>query len=72
MTIENKVRAYAGIFILVSLVMYLYVSPYWLWVTAFIGASLLQSAFTGICPLAILLKKSCCGCCSSSTDEAQK
>jgi hypothetical protein len=31
-------------------------SHYWLWFTAFVGANLLQSAFTGFCPLAIVLK----------------
>jgi hypothetical protein len=32
-------------------------NPYWLWFTAFVGANLLQSAFTGFCPLAKVLKK---------------
>jgi hypothetical protein len=30
--------------------------PYWLWLTAFVGANMLQSAFTGFCPLAMVLK----------------
>ncbi len=72
MTVENKIRAFAGIFILVSLVLYLYESPYWLFFTAFVGANLLQSAFTGFCPLEIILKK--CGtkgggCCCSGEDK---
>lgn len=57
MTIERIVLAFAGTFILVSLGLAYYVSPYWLWFTAFIGVNLLQSAFTGFCPLAIILKK---------------
>jgi hypothetical protein len=32
-------------------------SHYWLWLTAFVGANLLQASFTGFCPLAIALKK---------------
>jgi hypothetical protein len=74
MTVENKIRAFAGIFILVSLVLYLYVSPYWLFFTAFVGANLLQSAFTGFCPLEIILKR--CGknggsCCCGGTPSGK-
>jgi hypothetical protein len=43
--------------ILVSVLLAFYVSPYWLALTAFVGLNLLQSAFTGFCPLAIILKK---------------
>ena len=57
MTIERIVLAAAGFFILVSLGLAHYVSLNWLWFTAFVGANLLQSAFTGFCPLAIILKK---------------
>jgi hypothetical protein len=57
MTIERIVFAVAGFFILLSLVLAHYVNPNWLWFTAFVGANLLQSAFTGFCPLALILKK---------------
>jgi len=57
MTIERIVLAFAGTAILLSLGLAHYVSPYWLWLTAFVGFNLLQSAFTGFCPLAIILKK---------------
>lgn len=57
MTIENKVRAFAGTFILVSLALAHFHSPYWLWFTAFVGANLLQSSFTKFCPLEIILRK---------------
>lgn len=57
MSIENKIRAFAGIFILVSLVLAHFHSPNWLWLTAFVGANLLQSSFTKFCPLEIILKK---------------
>ena len=56
MTIDRLVVAFAGAFILISLLLYLVHSHYWLWFTAFVGANLLQSAFTGFCPLAKILK----------------
>lgn len=56
MTIDRLVLAFAGSFILISLLLSVVHSPYWLWFTAFVGANLLQSAFTGFCPLAIILK----------------
>ncbi len=57
MTLDRLVLAFAGSFILLSLLLAHYHSSYWLWFTAFVGANLLQSAFTGFCPLAIILKK---------------
>ncbi|MFI3156723.1 MAG: DUF2892 domain-containing protein [Methylococcaceae bacterium] len=57
MTIDRVVLAVAGSFILISLLLAHYHSELWLWFTAFVGANLLQSAFTGFCPMAILLKK---------------
>ncbi len=57
MSIDRIVLAAAGAFILLSLLLAHYHSPYWLWFTAFVGANLLQSAFTGFCPLATILKK---------------
>ncbi len=57
MTIERWVLAVAGTFILISVGLAVLHSLNWLWFTAFVGANLLQSAFTGFCPMAILLKK---------------
>ncbi|EGV16462.1 YgaP family membrane protein [Thiocapsa marina] len=57
MSIERIVFAVAGAFILISLLLAHYVSPYWMWFTAFVGLNLFQSAFTGFCPLALILKK---------------
>jgi hypothetical protein len=57
MSIDRIVLAFAGLMILLSLLLGIYVSPYWFWFTAFVGANLLQSAFTGLCPLALILKK---------------
>ncbi|MCM2309941.1 MAG: DUF2892 domain-containing protein [Steroidobacteraceae bacterium] len=57
MSIDRFVLAFAGFMILASLLLGVYVSPYWLWFTAFVGANLLQSAFSGFCPLAVILRK---------------
>ncbi|WP_295434542.1 DUF2892 domain-containing protein [uncultured Thiodictyon sp.] len=57
MSIERFVLAFAGSVILLSLLLAVYVNIHWLWFTAFVGANLLQSAFTGFCPLATILKK---------------
>jgi Protein of unknown function (DUF2892) len=57
MSIDRLVIAVAGSFILISLLLAHYHSENWLWFTAFVGANLLQSAFTGFCPMAIILKK---------------
>lgn len=56
MSIDRLVMAFAGSFILISLVLAHYHSPYWLWFTAFVGANILQASFTGFCPLAMILK----------------
>lgn len=57
MSIESKIRAFAGSVILISLGLAHFYSPYFLWVTAFVGANLFQSSFTKVCPLRNVLKK---------------
>jgi hypothetical protein len=57
MSIDRMVMAFAGAVILVSILLSLVYSLYWLILTAFVGANLFQAAFTGFCPLAIILKK---------------
>jgi len=57
MTIERWVMAVAGTFILISVNLAVFYSINWLWFTGFVGLNLLQAAFTGFCPLAIILKK---------------
>ncbi len=57
MTMENAIRAIAGTFILISLALALWVSKYWLLFTAFVGANLLQSAFTHWCLMEKILRK---------------
>jgi hypothetical protein len=57
MTLENSIRMMAGLMILLSLVLYYFVSPYWLFLTAFVGLNLLQSSMTRFCPAEIIFKK---------------
>ena len=57
MTVDRAVLAFAGIMVLVSLLLTYFVHPGFVWLTAFIAANLFQSAFTGICPAAMLFKK---------------
>ena len=57
--LERTLRGIAGAFLLISLLLAHYLSPNWLWFSAFIGANLLQSAFTNWCPMMTILNK--CG-----------
>jgi hypothetical protein len=57
MTVERVVHAFAGTMVLLSLALAQLVSPWFLALTAFVGANLLQSAFTRFCPLAIILRR---------------
>ena len=62
MTVERLIRIFAGFFVLASLALGVeaspvFVSAHFLWVTAFVGANLLQTAFTRFCPLASLLRR---------------
>jgi hypothetical protein len=57
MTIDRAVTALAGFMVLLSVALGYFVSPNWYWLTAFIGANLMQSAFTGFCPAAIIFRK---------------
>ena len=57
MTLDRFVLAFAGLMTLASVVLTVYVSPYFIWLTVFIGANLVQSAFTGFCPAAMVFKK---------------
>ncbi len=57
MTVTRALHAIAGTFILVSLLLAHFVSPHFLWFTAFVGANLLQSAFTNWCLMVTILRK---------------
>jgi len=56
MNIDRAVMAFAGFVVLASLALAHYVSPNWLWLTAFVGLNLLQASFTGFCPAAKIFK----------------
>jgi hypothetical protein len=57
MSIERSIFAFAGFMVLLSLVLTRLVHPNFIWLTVFVGANLLQSAFTGFCPVGSLLHK---------------
>lgn len=66
MTVERVLRWMAGTMVLLSLGLAHFVSPYWLWLTVFVGLNLLQSGFTNWCPAMSILramgmKDSTCG-----------
>jgi hypothetical protein len=56
MNVDRMVLTFARTFILASLILSKIHSPYWLLLTAFVGANLFQASFTGFCPLAKILK----------------
>ena len=57
MTVERYLRLIAGAFVLFSLALGHWVSPYWFLVTAFVGLNLFQSGFTNWCPMMTFLRK---------------
>ena len=57
MNIDKLVFRIAGTFVLASLLLAHFHSPNWLWFTAFVGANMIQASFTGLCPLAMILRK---------------
>lgn len=64
MTLDRSVLLFAGVMVLISVVLTAFVSPFFVWFTVFIGANLIQSSFTGFCPAAMAfrafgIKKGC-------------
>ncbi len=57
MTIDRAVLMFAGLMVLVSLGLGLYVSPWWYLLTAFVGLNLIQASITGFCPAAMVFRK---------------
>jgi hypothetical protein len=62
MNTHRMIRIFAGAFVLISLALGapaspLFVDANWLWFTAFVGANLFQSGFTGFCPLEMALRR---------------
>ncbi|HHQ4774327.1 TPA: DUF2892 domain-containing protein [Aeromonas veronii] len=57
MTVDNGVRIVAGCMLLLSLILTTWVHPGFVWLSVFVGVNLIQSAFTGFCPAALILKR---------------
>ena len=57
MTLDRSVLAFAGIMVLLSVALTVWVSSYFVWFTVFIGVNMLQSTFTGFCPAASIFRK---------------
>lgn len=70
MTVDRALLAFAGMMVLLSVALTVWVHPGFVWLTVFVGANLFQSAFTGFCPAVKILKAlgfkeapggNCCG-----------
>jgi hypothetical protein len=57
MNVERALRMIAGLFVMASVALGMFVNPNWYWFTAFIGLNLFQSAFTNWCPMMSVLRK---------------
>lgn len=57
MSLEHAVEAFAGLMVLLSVVLTVWVNPLFVWLTVFVGVNLFQQSFTGFCPAAIVLRK---------------
>jgi hypothetical protein len=60
MSIDRAVMMFAGVMILASLALGIYVSPWWFLLTGFVGLNLMQASLTGFCPAAIFFKRLGC------------
>jgi hypothetical protein len=57
MNVDRYLRLIAGAFVMLTLALGYWVSPYWYLFTAFVGLNLFQSAFTNWCPMMSILRK---------------
>jgi Inner membrane protein YgaP-like, transmembrane domain len=57
MTVDKAVLAFAGLIVLVGVVLSLTVHPYWIALTIFAGLNMIQASFTGFCPAAMIFRK---------------
>jgi DUF2892 family protein len=57
LTLDRAVLAFAGFIVLLGVALAAFVHPYWIWLSAFAGANMLQAAFTGFCPAAMVFKR---------------
>lgn len=57
MSLERMILLIVGLVVVASVLLAVYVNLNWLWLTALMGAHLIQAAFTGLCPVVALLKR---------------
>ncbi|NDV98594.1 DUF2892 domain-containing protein [Salipiger sp. PrR002] len=57
MTLDRAVMLFAGFMVLLSVALTVWVSPYWVWLTVFVGLNLMQASVTGFCPAAMMFRK---------------
>ena len=57
MNIDRAVLAFAGLVVVVGLVLGTYINAYWYLLTAFAGLNMIQASLTGFCPAAIVFRK---------------
>ncbi len=57
MNLDRSISLFAGCMILLSVALTTWVSPYFVWLTVFIGLNLIQSSFTGFCPAASVMRR---------------
>jgi hypothetical protein len=57
MSLDRTVLAFAGFMVLLSVLLAAWLSPYFVWLTVFVGLNMLQSAFTGFCPAAAFFRR---------------
>lgn len=56
-SVERGVTAFAGLMVLLSVALTVWVHPYFVWLTVFVGANLFQQSFTGFCPAAMVMRR---------------
>jgi hypothetical protein len=56
MTLDRAVLAFAGFVVLTGIALAYFINPLWIWLSVFAGANMLQAAFTGFCPAAMIFK----------------
>jgi hypothetical protein len=57
MNVDRSLRIIAGSFVILSVLLGMYVHPYFLWFSVFVGANLFQSGFSNWCPMMTFLRK---------------
>ncbi len=57
MTLDAAVLRFAGVVVLASVILSVYVHPWWLGLTVFAGLNMIQASFTGFCPAAMIFRK---------------